>query len=481
MIGIHVPAMAWAPPKAAMVTPAELLSIPTNFAPWVPPPPGVDPDWWPINAPQQVALSSWAEMLLFGGQSGGGKRLDLETPICTVGGWTTMRDIRLGETIFDEQGQPTTVTFVGPVVMGDSYKIVFHDGSEILADREHLWFTSTERDRQSKLTRTEEWRARRRASRPSRAIENALNKGSQKTVTERNRQRKYIYLQPSCGAVRSTAEIAASLHGNRGSSNHAIAVCGALETPDLDLPLPPYTLGVWLGDGSHDSGRYTSEDAQIAEEIRAEGFKVVHHPSHRHSWGIWKWETLARKHGLLFNKHIPDVYFRSSIAQRLALLQGLMDTDGDCGLDGRAEFTSTRKNLAEGVRTLVLSLGLKATISEGKATLYGRDCGPKWRVGWTDALQVFRLRRKASRIKTALRGCQRRRFIVAVEKVLDRPMRCIAVDSPSHLYLAGKQLIPTHNTDFLVGDAIQEYWLPSFRGLLLRPSLGEMDQISDRL
>lgn len=486
MITAHIPTLAWAPPSPAMLIEPANLTIPRNFPAWVPPPPGVDPCWWPLpsplgDSPQQAALCSLAEMLLFGGQSGGGKRLDLDTPLATSRGWTTVREVKVGDTLFDETGHPTQVTYISPIEIGDSYRLTFDDGSELVADREHRWFTATVAERYAQATRTEERKAHRRAKRPSRAIDNPRKPGVQASVTMLNRDRKYIYEEPPRGQIRNTLEILQTLRVKRDAANHSIRVAEALETSEIKLPLPPYTLGVWLGDGSHDSGRYTSEDAEIADYIRADGFKVVHHPSHKHSWGIWKWKTLAREHGLLFHKHIPAIYLRASKEQRLALLQGLMDTDGDCGLDGKAEFTSTNRELADGVYALALGLGLKATMREGRATLYGRDCGPKWRVSWTDSLQVFRLKRKSCRIKSKIRGCQRWRFIVSVEKVLDRPMRCIAVDSPTHLYLAGRQLIPTHNTDFLVGDAVQEYYIPTFRGLLLRESLGEMDQIADRL
>lgn len=73
MIGIHIPTPAWSPPAPpSMAAPAN-LAIPNNFPQWVAPPPGVNPDWWPINSAQQAALCSPAELLLFGGQSGGGK------------------------------------------------------------------------------------------------------------------------------------------------------------------------------------------------------------------------------------------------------------------------------------------------------------------------------------------------------------------------------------------------------------------------
>jgi intein/homing endonuclease len=98
--------------------------------------------------------------------------------------------------------------------------------------------------------------------------------------------------------------------------------------------------------------------------------------------GILGLQKQLRVAGLLNNKHIPDAYFRASKEQRLALLQGLIDTDGHVAGErhGMIEFMSTKLNLAQGVQFLARSLGVKASLSEGRATLNGRDCGPKYRV-----------------------------------------------------------------------------------------------------
>lgn len=482
--GFVTPALLAPPP---LPSPGE-LQIPQNFPSWVPPMLGMSPaqtsdlrGWWPINSAQQAALCSPAQLMLYGGQSGGGKDLDLDTPLPTPSGWVAMRDVRLGDTLLDEQGDPCAVVCVQNVNIADSYKVIFDDGSEIVASGTHRWFTTSSRERDDLFRKNDAWRAKRRSKRPSRAIADPRKRSSQLRITALNQSRKYEYSPLPLGSVRDTNEIHSSLIGLRGESNHYIPVAKALVLPEKNLPVNPYVLGAWLGDGTHYSGGFTGIDAGIWEEIERCGYRVRHSktdPSHHH---IHKLIHGLRLCGVLRNKHIPAEYLRSSIQQRIDLLSGLMDTDGHCTKSGQCEFDNTNYALIQGVMELVLSLGIKATICPGVAKIKGRVIGPKWRIKFVTTFQVFRLGRKLRRQKLKIRQTAQRRYIVSVEKVLDRPMRCIAVDSPSHLYLAGRQMIPTHNSDFLVGDAMQEYMIPSFRGLLLRESLGEFDQIGDRM
>ena len=154
-----------------------------------------------------------------------------------------------------------------------------------------------------------------------------------------------------------------------------------------------------------------------------------------------------RELNLLANKHIPRAYLQGSVAQRLALMQGLMDTDGSIFEHaGNCEFTSVNKRLADDVLELALSLGIKATLITGTAKLNGRDCGAKYRVRFTTAMQVFRLPRKAEKNLRARKFRVDHRFIVAVRPVESVPVRCITVDSPNALYLCSRAFIATHNT-----------------------------------
>jgi len=232
-----------------------------------------------------------------------------------------------------------------------------------------------------------------------------------------------------------------------GYVNHSIDVCGPLEYPEQDLPVDPYVLGCWLGDGHSAHGQLFSADSEIIANIEAAGFEVRKQPFSPYAWGIIGLRKCLHHLGVLGDKHVPDVYLRSAPKQRLALLQGLMDTDGNNGRNGSVEFTNTNRRLAEAVVALALSLGHKAVLHERRATLNGRDCGPKYVVTWTPPDPVFQLSRKLARQKlTGHRGVQSVRYVVDVRPVPTRPVRCITVDPPDHLYLASRGCVPTHNS-----------------------------------
>ncbi len=353
-----------------------------------------------------------------------GKALALDTPIPTPHGWTTMGELRDGDEVFDESGKPCRVTHAH-AVMHDRpcYEVEFSDGTTIVADEEHLWST---------------W-----------------DKYARKNV-RRN---------PS-GAhgpkVRTTRQIIDTLKvGTDGENNHSIPCAGAVQYPEAPLPLDPYVLGAWLGDGDSHCAAITCGNEELPHFAAAIESLVGARPhmTQDRRTGAWRiaitrgrgckyeFQKCLRALDLIRNKHIPRTYLQGSVAQRLALLQGLMDTDGSIFEHaGNCEFTSVNKRLADDVLELALSLGIKATLITGTAKLNGRDCGAKYRVRFTTAMQVFRLPRKAEKNLRARKFRVDHRFIVAVRPVESVPVRCITVDSPNALYLCSRAFIATHNT-----------------------------------
>lgn len=278
------------------------------------------------------------------------------------------------------------------------------------------------------------------------------------------------------GQVRTTEEIRATLRTPSGHVNHAVPVAAAVQYPPAEQPIPAYVLGVWLGDGGSWRPEITCADPQIAQLLTAEGMDVVDRgrpatkpESYRarlytlrgirrdlDQLGLLRCADPARRPR---TKHIPACYLHASEPQRRALLAGLLDTDGTVAHGGAVQFDNTNPLLARQVRELACSLGYRATLREGRAKLYGRDCGPKWTVAFTTADDVFRLDRKrrthAARVRRHNPERTRVRYIVDVRPVPSVPMRCITVDSPSRLYLAGETFIPTHNTVLLRGVAME--------------------------
>jgi len=361
-------------------------------------------------------------LLLMG--RGWGKALSIDTPIMTVNGFKSMGDIKVGDVVFDEEGQPANVVFTTDVMHNHPcFEVVFSDGSKIIADAEHLWLTHTHNSRKSFA----------RAENPS-----------------------------VLAGIRTTEDIRDSLYcDSKCSLNHSIECCKPLRFPRRKLPVNPYTLGAWLGDGSSAWAEITCVDEEIVNWIQADGYQIKPrkiNPEKAMCYGLGGLNSGLNKLNVKKNKHIPEIYLTASIEQRMALLQGLMDTGGYIEPNGNCEFCSMKKELTDGVFHLCCSLGIKPVISTGRATIDGRDCGLKYRVNFTPYIPVFRLQRKLDRIKQkgkqAIR--QARRYIVDVVSVESTPVKCIQVDSPSHLYLAGNTLIPTHNTR--VGSEMVRKW-----------------------
>lgn len=364
--------------------------------------------WRPLPGPQTLAAQSTADVIGFGGAAGGGKGLALTTALPTPHGWVSMGDVKVGDALFDEQGAVCTVVAVSAVCMRPCFKLTFDDGAALVADDVHRWVMLTTKDL---------------ATTP----------------------------QPT-GTVRNTAQLHASMRHST-STRHAVAQHAALSLPPATLPVDPYTLGAWLGSTSR-SAQLTAQDDYVLERLAAEGFDVRHPTGSATTHGLAALETALRGLGVLHNKHVPIAYLRASYNQRLALVQGLMDTSGHVAVDAGCEIDMHDEQLASDALHLVRTLGIKATLEQGATKPNARA---KWHVRFATSLPVFSLPRKAQQLKPKATHATRLRRLVACDPVPSVPTRCIAVDSPSRQYLAGHEMVPTHNTDLAIGLALTEH------------------------
>lgn len=364
------------------------------------------------------------DMGVIAAATGTGKRLWIDTVIPTPTGWTTMGMIRVGDKIFDDSGCICHVMAVHPITFGDSYKIVFADGEELIADAEHLWKTY---DRKTRFTIGDIKRGR------------------------------HVEGFNVAGRIVTTKMIMNTLT-YKGTYNHSIENTRPLNLPDNSLIIDPYVLGVWLGDGCKKNDVVYQSNEDIMHEIAKAGYSYrVQNASVRHAlkmghssigYVISGLFAKLRKVGILNNKHVPIQYLRGSIEQRLSLLQGLLDSDGST-YRNTVEFSNTNKRLADAVYELVVSLGMRAFRKTRTMKNINR-MGHKtcFKIFFVPNIPVFRLSRKLMHLKFNGKQSIRRlnRCIISINKVPDVAMRCITVDSPSGLYLAGKGMIPTHNT-----------------------------------
>ena len=360
-----------------------------------------------ILHPGEFVLGSTLEVISLGDDLASrleGKALALDTEVPTPWGWTTMEHLEVGDTVFGINGQATrVVATTDPMRDRECYEVLLSDGSRFIADAQHQWVT---------FTKSERVRAQRTGQAPT---------------------------------SKTTEQLAASLRTANGKEwNHHIPLAEAVHYPERELPIDPYVFGIWLGDGTTVSATITTADQQVVDEIRAAGYELHRDEAGRFASGDGLTAQL-RALGVLGDKHVTIDYLEASFAQRLALLQGLMDSDGYVDEIGRCEFVSTLPQLADAVFELAAGLGLRPVQRKKNVTLNGIDMGVAYQVKFTPHLPVFRLERKLARLAPKRRQA-RFRAVVAVRPVPSVAVRCIEVEAEDGVFLVGRAFVPTHNS-----------------------------------
>lgn len=409
----------------------------------------------------------------------------LDAKVLTPEGWTTMGAVTVGSKVITRDGTPSRVLGVHPQGTRPVFRVTTTEGTSTECCGEHLWDTQTAEDR------------------------------------KRGR----------AGSVKSTAEIARTLTTKNGKPNHFLPRNASVQYKGGELPLPAYTLGALLGDGSLGNAIHiTNIDPEIIDRVREEVATVgcrlgeswdgVHYPivgkggdknnkpaqpvlvtnvttgdQRRFSsvgvaasaMGVkggsmnslctrkttrdgWRYEFLPceirwqnRVKDILHTlgvlgttattKFIPEVYKVAQEKDRLDLLRGLMDTDGTIGKRGDASFCTTSERLARDVIDLVRSLGGRAVLRSrdrrGRKALLGereittQHVSYEFTVSLPEGMNPFHLHRKAARHASAyIHGIG----IVSVEQVGEKPVQCILIEHPDHLYVTDDFLV-THNTE----------------------------------
>lgn len=349
-----------------------------------------------------------------------GKALCLDTDIPTIDGWKTIKDIVPGDTVFDMDGNPTKVTFVSEDHFKDTYRFTLADGSVVDSCVDHQWevydhYYSKHSDRVDSRNNT-------------------------KTVTTRDIIDNGLFNK-----------------NKRGEYRYFVPVAKPAQYERKELPLDPYILGAWLGDGSSSSGNITVHRSDLDSllsslNLEDNGFKYSVHEYCTHNKDVL---TLVvhglynklKSIGVLNNKHIPDMYLQSCYEQRLALLQGLMDTDGHANIESELEITFTNKNpkLIADAHELIRSMGVKTRLYE-----YNNTPHPSTHISFMvsrDKMECFRFERKLVHQRSKPTTPKVSKIaIVKAEKIETKITRCLTVDSPTSTFLCTKNFIVTHNT-----------------------------------
>lgn len=351
-----------------------------------------------------------------------GKPLAHSIPILTSKGWKRHGDLKIGDKVFTPTGDQR-------IIIGQSkdfqlgWKVAFSNGEEIITHENHEWEVID-----------------RRHSRYGDCV---------KILETKQLQEQGLYLQ-----------------GQDQRARWWLPNIQALKFAPKDLPIHPYVLGVWLGDGDK-YGRWICQGKEDAAEIfqaLEEHLLTEKDYVHKETGVISRvYENLRveiKANGLEGNKHIPELYQRGSIDQRLELLAGLIDTDGcveQVTQKGRGystqrvRFVNTNETLIGGVEELCRGLGFRVTKSRAGPALSSSGFQghlPGFTLLITPNLVIpTRLPRKK------IEGSRSRELpkiaITAIEPCEPVLGRCIEIDDPRGTYLVGKDLIPTHNSHSL--------------------------------
>ena len=353
-----------------------------------------------------------------------GKQLALDTPIPTPDGFTTMGELKVGDLVFDEKGKPCHVVAKSAVDDTEqAYRLTFKDGSSIVAGARHLWDCEyIYGKRKNVLWNTE-------------------------TIYEKTMAFRQRFSERK-GADRE--------------SLIRIQVCKPLQTKDAELPIAPYLYGYWLGNGNATKPELTIRTEDVADVIAQIPYQVHNrYPQKCGGSEIVVYKELKKILVEGFReKSIRPEYLRASERQRWSLLQGLMDSDGCISkVKGQSIYVTTLEGLAKSVRELLWSLGIKNSVKAEPSTRYGWPTGEiLYVIRYTtfDDQPTSGLCRKAVRQKIRTRDTRSNYHYLLDIQPVPHPvkMQCIQVDSPSHLYLAGPSMVPTHNSELAAAIAL---------------------------
>jgi replicative DNA helicase len=516
------------------------------------------------------------QMIIIAARPAIGKALAIDTPLPTPEGWTTMGQVRVGDRLMGSDGLPVRVVAATEVMHErDCYQVCFSDGSSMVADAQHQWQTSTRASRRATSERRTHfyWPAESIQRVEDLATEATFTRDRPVTISDLSREVgsefantirvvasrleavtrlpmtasgptwRHSWSSPTYSrrsllaglasrvsrpkgasqaavhaAVKSTQEIAQTLHCASADRrlNHAVRTCQPLQLPEAELDLPPYVLGVWLGDGHSLGACFTSADPEIPMRVEGEGILAASRGNMLYSLalpqaereprgclvcgrsflpktsqlrtcgrscggklrfialpvgdprcpdcgrrpsGLRRCQACHRDHGtvtgllrrlrVLGNKHIPGTYLRASERQRRELLAGLMDTDGTVTNVGGCQITLTSERLIRDVQELIVSLGYRCQMTTKRVRGRLESTSTAFTLNFTSPDDVFWLPRKATRHKELRQPTHRtttQRMITDVRRVPSVAVRCVQVDAPDHLYLAGEAMVPTHNS-----------------------------------
>lgn len=321
--------------------------------------------------------------------------LIIDTPV----GRRRWGDLRPGDHVFGRDGKPTKIIAIHPQGRKPVFDVSFDDGSKTQTCAEHLW---------SVRHRKKGW----------------LTLSTQQISDDGTHQK----------------------NGGDAYRKYHLPRHEGVEYPYQWVPVDPYTLGAWLGDGCRNTSRIVGMDHEVFDRIRAAGYKLTEGYSKSSGkasiFNVSMLQPMLRQLGIGHlrsrEKYVPDCYRHNLPEVRAEVLRGLLDTDGTVTETGAVQFSSASKRMRDDVIWLCRSLG-------GKARANGRPGAWATTLTLPDGFQPFYIKRKLARVRSTSQKRYLERFIDGIEAAGEAECTCITVEAEDSLYMAN-DFIVTHNT-----------------------------------
>lgn len=389
----------------------------------------------PSSKKQEAFLNATSSITVAGGAAGSGKALHHGEKVLLESGFVNIESVKVGDIIITPKNTKETVLAVYPQGIVDIYQVTFQDGSTVNTCGEHLWKWRKSGSKKYNVTSTLD-----------------ILEWMQKQIPDKDNCKK----KPMVDLI---------------------------EPVDIgkptSLPIPAYTLGALIGDGSltTKSVSITCNDIEIKNRIETEGFSVAEWNAasgKAKQYGIHGVQQVLRELGLLgtnsATKFIPSQYKNASIQDRIAIVQGLMDTDGYVNTTGGTEFCTISEQLKDDISYILRSLGFTVTCNEKYpfykdvqgVKIYGQKAYNLYIRGRNQPI-LFSLKRKLDRTKQKNVS----NAIVDIKPIHEDFATCISISGEDKLFITSN-FIPTHNTYTSLLIALKFMQHPRATGVIFR-------------
>lgn len=398
----------------------------------------------PNPGPQTEFLSASEQEVLYGGP------LTLGTPVLTSEGYKSLQEVNIGHTVYTHKGKPTCVVDVPFEGEEESYEVSFQDGTKVVASAGHKWLVGT-----SDWTKTQ----------------------------EPLREKRTIELL--------------DFNLSRGRKKYFVPLTEPVNFEHSSVPLDPYFVGCMIGDGcltSRHNMTLTGIDTEIVDY-----FNLPKGYSPKKVKGSIQWKFTQGQYGGSKNKtsviwdsfknlglagtrsntkFIPNLYLFNDVETRIALLQGLMDTDGtvrdkSSRRSAELKYTTISSKLRDDFIFLAESLGYKVTWQQD---------GSAYRIYLTAShICPFRLTRKVARWKKFSFNYSRK-YITGIQYVGYKRVKCITVADESHTFLVSHCTVTKNSAGggksfAMVADPVRFMNNPETNMLLVRRTTEELREL----